>query len=107
MRIVPAMRRVLVGVIAVAALAGCGTSETGQQVGAYRACERAVETSLKAPSTAEFPGFSAADITVTGDLYSVSAYVDAENSFGANVRTPFTCTLRSTGDNWELVDLSL
>lgn len=91
-----------------ASLTACGGgSDTGSQVGAYRSCERAVETTLKAPSTADFSGYSDSQITVNGDVYSVRGYVDAENSFGAAIRTSWDCQVRDTGDNWDLVDLNV
>lgn len=52
------------------------------------ACEAAVEVRLKAPSTADF------DTTATEsspDRWTVSGTVDAENSFGAKVRSSFSC----------------
>lgn len=91
-----------------ASLAACGGgSDTADQVGAYRSCERAVEASLKAPATADFSGYSGSTITADGEVYSVSGYVDSENSFGANVRSTWDCQVRSTGDNWDLVDLNV
>lgn len=102
-------KRAVVAVIALSAsLAACGGgSDTGAQVGAYRSCERAVGTQLKAPSTADFSGYSHSDISATGSTYSVHGYVDSENSFGAKVRSDWDCRVRSTGDNWELVDLNV
>jgi hypothetical protein len=91
---------------AVLALAACGGA--GGKGDAYRACERAVESTLKAPATADFSGALGSDITERGGgLFDVVGHVDSENGFGANVRTNFSCTVRNTGDNWELVDLSV
>lgn len=58
--------------------------------------EEVIKDHLKSPSTAEFPGkvleadkwsfdYSYKDKTVT-----ISSYVDAQNSFGATIRSPFT-----------------
>jgi hypothetical protein len=56
------------------------------------ACHDRIKSILKAPSTAEFP--SVLDETVVnhgnGD-YTVGTYVDAQNSFGATLRSRFTC----------------
>lgn len=98
-------RGVVLLAVGVVTLGGCGGN--GGEGGAYRACERAVESTLKAPSTADFSGALGSDITQDGDSYKVAGYVDAENSFGGTVRSNFTCTVRSTGDNWELVDLNV
>jgi hypothetical protein len=34
--------------------------------------------------------------------YVVTAYVDAQNGFGAMIRTPFTCTARVDDAGWTL-----
>jgi hypothetical protein len=33
--------------------------------------------------------------------------VDAENSFGAMIRTDYECTVEREGDTWDLVRISL
>lgn len=64
----------------------------------WRACKDQVTAQLKAPSTADFPWRSDVNVVKTGELtYSVVAFVDAENSFGANVRTTFRCTASVSG----------
>ncbi len=54
-------------------------------------------SSLKSPSTAEFP------FTLTtyrdGGYWIVNSYVDAQNSFGATLRTNFSCKI--LGTNWK------
>jgi hypothetical protein len=104
------MRRagLLVAVTAAGLLTACGGSSSGGEGGAYDACERAVESQLKAPSTADFSGIFDSEITDNGDsTYDVVGYVDSENSFGAKIRSNWTCTVRDTGDNWDLVDLNV
>jgi hypothetical protein len=50
-----------------------------------------VKTKLKAPSTAKFAGPEAYSTWWVGECkFAVSSYVDAENSFGAQVRNKFT-----------------
>lgn len=62
--------------------------------------EKDVKANLKAPSTAEFPGkIMEADewvINKNGTVYTVSSWVDAENSFGAQIRSNFIVTY-----NWD------
>lgn len=99
-------QRAAAALLACVALSACGGGSGGEG-GAYQACERAVESSLKAPGTADFSGPLGSDITANGDTYKVSGYVDSENGFGANLRSNFTCTVRDTGDNWDLVDLNV
>lgn len=63
---------------------------------------------LKAPSTAEFPLFSEASIKqLDAKTWRVSSYVDAQNSFGAMLRTRYTVTMEDMGGNWKLIDIKL
>lgn len=72
--------------------AGGGTGS--MQLEAQWACEGAVEQNLKAPATAEHAGQS---VTGSGPWTVVGA-VDAENAFGALVRTSYTCTAVLQGE---------
>ncbi len=75
---------------------------------AYRSCERAVETQLVSPGTAEFSGATGSDIAEADGLFTVVGHVDSQNSFGASLRSNFTCQVRETADNnLELVDLDV
>ena len=67
-----------------------------------------VEKELKAPRTAKWEScFDATIIEGTNQTYTVSSYVDSENSFSALIRTNYIATLRPTDreDYWTLVDL--
>lgn len=78
------------------------------EAGAQDVCEQFVEARLKAPSTAEFSGN--ATVTEGGGLWTVTGDVDAENSFGAPIRTTYVCTVKPTdagGEDWELVNVEL
>lgn len=61
---------------------------------AERMCREHVTNQLKAPSTAKF-----GDIRTRGfgSEYTVTGWVDAENSFGATLRTRWECTAIHTG----------
>lgn len=59
---------------------------------AFTIAESIVEENLKAPSTASFCKVTEATITNNGDVYTVSGWVDAQNSFGAMLRQNFTVT---------------
>ena len=66
---------------------------------------------MKAPSTATFPNFGDEGVVVAGDekKYTVIAYVDAENSFGAKIRSKFLCNLKDDdngGYEVEFVDIN-
>lgn len=62
--------------------------------------EKAVKNELKAPATAKFPasyGSDGVSFGKSGDLYYVTAYVDAQNGFGATLRTGFTVYAKLDG----------
>lgn len=63
-------------------------------------CEKFVEDRLKAPSTADYSGETA---TESGGTWTVTGRVDSENSFGAKIRSSFTCKMTVSGDTWRLV----
>lgn len=75
---------------------------------AYRYAENFVSEKLKSPSTAEFPGISEKDKHITslgGDTYKIESWVDSQNSFGATIRTNFSCTITFEGNNVRCKDL--
>lgn len=84
-------------VLAVLGFASCepDTSEDSTY-GAQQACEGWVKNQLKSPATADFSGV----VTAGPDEgpWTVTGSVDAENSFGAALRSPWTCTVRLDGD---------
>lgn len=86
---------------------GDDTSYAGENIGASIICKEFLKDRLKAPSTAKFAPTSDQIISSQGnDEYKVISYVDAENSFGAMIRTDYTCIVKYTGnDNWSLLDL--
>lgn len=76
-------------------------------------CQQYVKARLRAPSTADFP-FLDHNVTNTGsETYLVRSYVDAQNGFGAMIRSNYRCEIRYTGGedaearNWHLVDLQM
>lgn len=57
-------------------------------------CENAVLKNLKAPATAHFAWAGDQKVDDRGSWrYAISSYVDAENSFGAKIRTEYKCEL--------------
>ena len=71
-----------------------------------------VRRQLKAPSTAEFPSFGDDFVYVStkpGCAFRVLAWVEAQNAFGAQLRTNYAITLAYLpGDNrWHLIDLDM
>lgn len=62
-----------------------------QRMAAVRACEDRVRAGLKAPATARFPGDGADVRDLGGSVAMVISHVDAQNSFGALLRTRWIC----------------
>jgi hypothetical protein len=66
--------------------------------------ENFIKDQLKAPSTAEFSphGETRVAYNEADDTYTVRGWVDAQNSFGAKLRSKYICTVRNTvGDRWQ------
>lgn len=74
-----------------------GSSEVDDEVNrdtAIGACHKSVQKQLKSPSSAQFSSETA---TETDGLWSISGMVDADNSFGAALRTTWTCEATDQG----------
>jgi hypothetical protein len=71
---------------------------------AYIMMQDFVKDRLKSPASAKFPGMREIEMTKDGFEYSVAAYVDSQNTFGAMLRIQFFGVLRqSDKDNWTLI----
>lgn len=71
----------------------------GDSYGAEDSCKEWVKDKLKAPSTADF-----SDVKVDGPdsgPWVVTGQVDAENGFGAMLRTGWLCDVRLEGDYYK------
>lgn len=84
---------------------------------AFIICKNLIEARLKSPKSADFPLFDFRAIHLGDERYEVASYVDAKNSFGAEIRTRFWCTLQYTGpttrgadaldsSHWRLIKLN-
>ncbi|MCL1870998.1 MAG: hypothetical protein FWF90_11375 [Promicromonosporaceae bacterium] len=84
---------------AVLSMGGSGSDWTPTVTEARTVCEGWVKDQLKAPATAHFVDGSS---TGSAGTYSISGSVDAENSFGALIRTDWTCTIdySATDKKW-------
>lgn len=80
-------------------------TDTGKRIKAETACQDAVSASLKAPSTAEF---TTGKTTGTYPSYTTAGWVDAENSFGAQIRTKYACEVVGSddGETWTVKDVA-
>lgn len=72
-------------------------------------CKDLVRNSLKSPKSADFPWGDRA--IFSGGQYVMNSYVDAQNSFGAEIRTHFRCVLQHSGSDeysgWTVKDLQV
>lgn len=67
---------------------------------------QAVETlTLKAPSTAVFSDLDETAIAEDNGMYTVTGWVDAQNSFGAMLRTPFSIVVLKKDGVWQIVSV--
>lgn len=96
----------IIVIVAVGSLfSGGGDDEEDEPVvatadAAISVCQQSVETKLKAPATAEFGG---EDSFYVGDDWTVTGWVDAENSFGALIRNTWSCEAKWLhGDDWSV-----
>jgi len=77
------------------------------KLSAWVYCQEAVRASLKSPRSADFPW--KIEVMRDGTDYVVNSWVEAENAFGAKLRTPYYCRAAHTGDDkdtgWAINDL--
>ena len=66
---------------------------------AFVAAKSVVKDNLKSPSTAKFCSTNDAAITRSGNTWTISGWVDAQNSFGATLRNNFTVKITFTSSN--------
>jgi hypothetical protein len=78
------------------------TGDDSEQKQILSTCHEAVKERLKAPATAQF---SMEEITNSNT--SVRGAVDAQNGFGALIRSTFTCTMSHADGKWQTVDVAL
>ena len=98
---------IFVAVVAWVALGDHSSEPSGLE--AYVASQNFVKQKLKAPATAKFPVYDKS-MVVTNDnkRFKVESYVDAQNSFGASVRTKYVCIVTHIeGNEWQLESVQL
>lgn len=93
---------ILLGSVALMTSTFCGCGSSNRERDAWVCAQNVVKEKLKSPSTADFCSYPDASITDMGDdRYKVEGYVDAENLFGAEIRTDFTVTLTLTKNGYK------
>jgi hypothetical protein len=86
------------------ALNSAGSRPPDRSGPAVTACENYVKNRLKAPATAKF---SDERWGQDGDTFTITGAVDAQNSFGALLRSRFTCRVHDGGgDTWTVQSLT-
>lgn len=85
----------------IATSCGGGSSWEPTATEARTICEGWVKDKLKAPSTARFANDGTTHPS-GADAWTMSGTVDAQNSFGATIRTAWTCDVRfdSATERW-------
>ena len=71
----------------------------------YYKAQNIVKGKLKAPSTANFGSISETTISRNGNTWTISGWVDAQNSFGATIRSHYTVKITFTSKNNYTIDL--
>lgn len=78
------------------------------QNSAAAVCQEFIKPRLKSPTSAKFPHELQRSTHMGEDVYHVAGAVDAQNTYGANLRTPYECAVRRADDGkWHLLDLNL
>jgi len=110
---------IILGVFFIMALAGIGTgtgdgtaksaNEASPSEAAVMA-EEFVKGKLKAPGTAEFNSYDPDKVTeIEENKFKVTGWVDAENSFGAKIRSNYLAVVRyePEQEKWYLEEISI
>jgi len=84
---------ILLGIFFAVSAANREPYEANNQYEAIAQCEARIREMLKAPTTARFDSSASG-----GGTWRVTGTVDAENSFGAMIRSHFGCTVVIAGD---------
>lgn len=75
---------------------------------AHLICQDFVSKRLKAPSTAKFADLYDVKAFKEAGHFTVIGWVDSQNSFGAQIRTNYTCSVEpTTGDKWRLLSIDI
>lgn len=99
---------ILIFVLVVFSLVGCGGNDDDFDLKseAKLYVEQKIEQVLKSPSTADFSGWNETEISKTGDcIFHIEGYVDAENSFGAKLRSNYSADVTFTGKTYRVENL--
>ena len=83
-------------------------ADEGDTHGAWAYMQIAVKKKLKSPRGASFPFGGHRDVKFLGsERYRVKSYVDAKNSFNAEIRTHFEGVIKKVSGGWQIESLNL
>lgn len=87
-----------------ALLTSCSVDPTANKYDAYYACEASIKKTLKAPSTAKFSNHDFKYNPNDPTDFMVEVDVDAQNSFGAQIRNSKACKMlwHKSDDSWSV-----
>jgi len=75
--------------------------ESRARTNAWVTCTMVMNKYLKSPASAGYPTTSELNVQIQGNTYLFPrAWVDSQNSFGAQIRTYFSCVAAGSGDSW-------
>lgn len=76
---------------------------------ALRYAQKKIKEVLKSPSTAEFPNYREKQDHVTGYYpnFKINSWVDSQNSFGATLRTKYSCEVYYVDDKVGIKNLKI
>ena len=90
------MKKILL-LLAITFFLGCSSTPTPKtELDAYIFAENFVEKGLKSPSSAKFPSPKEKKSHVSKlskNVFSIDSWVESQNSFGAMIKTKFSCKI--------------
>jgi len=88
--------------------ASAGAARTPDKITVYTMGQTFVERSLRAPQSARHPWGSDSYLVdqLAPNRWRVRSYVDAQNAFGASIRTCYDVTMTMSGGSWTLEAIS-
>jgi hypothetical protein len=98
---------VLIGIIFLIIQLSPSSNESNKAMEAFIVSQDFVSSELKTPSEAEYPTFNDSFVTISGNIYTIRSYVDSQNSFGANIRSSYTCILKFENDLFYLQSVNI
>lgn len=86
-----------------------GNQSVPNEASAWYAAQHFVRQLLKCPATADFGDqrWESCVVASGSNRYRVSGWVDAQNGFGALVRTTFTCIVLDEGVEMSCLSISI